>query len=302
MARAAQARGRPRRRSLLGRMLAAAALLILALLVLAILVAVVQGRRDPVGEPRYVALGSSFAAGAGLGPLQKSSPLLCARSVGGYPPRLARLLDIPLVDMTCGGAVTRHLYLGGQAFQGPQVRAVARETELVTITVGGNDVGYVGDLGLLAARHDRTVFGWLVRRLWRGPKPAEGRDYAEVRADLNATATAVRARSPTARIVFVTYPTIVPPEGSCGRIGLTPDEAGLMRDVGDRLAQATRQAAADAGAVLIDLNAEGRDHNACSRTPWVTAWSNGGPAPFHPTALGAQATAARVASVLEGMT
>jgi hypothetical protein len=48
----------------------------------AVAFAYAQAQRTPPGQPVYVALGSSFAAGAGLGELQDSSPLLCARSVG----------------------------------------------------------------------------------------------------------------------------------------------------------------------------------------------------------------------------
>lgn len=39
-------------------------------------VLVVQAKRTPTARPDYVALGSSFAAGAGLGPLQANSPIL----------------------------------------------------------------------------------------------------------------------------------------------------------------------------------------------------------------------------------
>ncbi len=125
---------------------------LLAIAAIGIAIAIAQGRRTPSGRPEYVALGSSFAAGAGLGALEPGSPTLCARSVDGYPQQLARLRDVALVDMSCGGAVARHLLHGGQYFQGPQVRTITRTTRLVTLTIGGNDVGYVADLSMLAAR------------------------------------------------------------------------------------------------------------------------------------------------------
>src|SRR5213079_120589 len=95
-----------------------------AFAVFGLALAFVQGRKTPSGRPEYVALGSSFAAGAGLGPLQSGAALLCARSVGGYPNRLANALNLDMVDMTCGGAVTRHVLHGGQYFQGPQIRTI----------------------------------------------------------------------------------------------------------------------------------------------------------------------------------
>lgn len=257
-----------------------------------------QGARTPPGRPDYVALGSSYAAGAGLGPLQTGSPLLCARSVDGYPQQLARLRGLAIVDMTCGGAVTKHLLRGGQFFQGAQIRTITADTRLVTLTVGGNDIGYVGDLSLLAARKDPTLFGWLVRTLWKGPKAPADRDYARLQAELLATLSAVRERAPGATVVVATYPTTLPPAGTCARIALTAAEAELMRDVGDRLAAATAAAAREGGALLVDMNALGAANSACAAEPWTTGWKDAGPAPFHPTRAGAAATARAVAAVL----
>ena len=264
----------------------------------AVAVAYVQARRTPDGEPVYVALGSSFAAGAGLGKLQENSPLLCARSVGGYPQRLARELKLPIVDMSCGGAVTAHLLHGGQFFQGPQVRVVGKSTRLVTITVGGNDVGYVGDLSMLASRNTDSIFGRMARLFWSGPKPMEQRGFEKLQVELQQTIRNIRLRAPTAQIVVATYPTILPPAGTCERLSLSASEAQSMRKVGDRLAQVTREAARAGGAILVDMHALGAKHNACSKEPWVNGWTNGGIAPFHPTSLGAKATADAIALAL----
>lgn len=271
---------------------------LVALIALALIIAVIQGQREPEGQPRYVALGSSFAAGAGLGPLQKGSPVLCARSVGGYPQKLALLLDTPIVDMTCGGAVTDNLLTGGQFFQGPQIRAIMPDTELVTITVGGNDIGYVGDLSMLAARHDHSFFGWLVRRLWKGPKPVSERGFEALGTELSATLTAIRAKAPDATIVVATYPTLLPASGTCDRLGLTAEEVALMREVGDRLADTTIASARQSGATVVDMHRLGAAHNACSDAPWVHGWKEAGPAPFHPTSAGAEAVARSIQDAL----
>jgi len=152
-------------------------LTVLLLVTIAFIVVFVQAKRLPTGRSDYVALGSSFAAGAGLGPLQTASPVLCARSRGGYPQVLARELRLSIVDMSCGGAVTGNVSNGGQFFQGPQIRALGPETRLVTLTVGGNDVGYIGDLSLMAMRRDRGLFAALAKATWHGPKLASERDF-----------------------------------------------------------------------------------------------------------------------------
>lgn len=269
---------------------------LLAVAVIAFGMVFFQAKRTPAEDPDYVALGSSFAAGAGLGRLETGSPLLCARSVNGYPQQLARMLHVSIVDMSCGGAVTRHLLKGGQFFQGPQIRTIGADTRLVTITVGGNDVGYIGDLSLLASRHSDGVWGWLVRRFWSGATDADARGWAKLEGELLATIRAVRERAPKSRLVVATYPTILPATGTCDRVGLTVAEADVMRAVGDRLAMATRSAAAKGGAILVDMHRLGTEHNACSSSPWTNGYS--GIAPFHPTLLGARATASAIAREL----
>ncbi len=260
----------------------------------------VQARRVPPGRPDYVSLGSSFAAGAGLGRLQQASPVLCARSINGYPSQLARLRRLSIVDMSCGGAVTDHLLHGGQFLQGPQIRAITPQTRLVTITVGGNDVGYIGDLSMLAARNSGSLFGRLVRQFWGGPKSPQDRRFPALYRNLVSLIAAIRTAAPNARIVVATYPTLLPATGTCPVLGLTAAEATMMRTVGDRLADTTRAAAAKSGAILVDMHRLGVGHDACSADPWTRGWTNGGIAPFHPTQRGAVATARAIDRALNG--
>lgn len=257
-----------------------------------------QGQRKPEGRPQYVALGSSFAAGAGLGKLEPGSPWLCARSVNGYPQQLARMFKLSIVDMSCGGAVTRNILHGGQFFQGSQIDAITTETRLVTITVGGNDIGYVGDLSMLAARNSDSLFGRLVRTFWQGPKTPTERNYPQFKRELSAIVRTIQHRAPNAVIVLVTYPTIVPRTGSCETIGLNEIEAAKMRTVGDQLAAVTVAVAKQTGVLLVDMHLLGTNHNACSSKPWVTGWTNGSIAPFHPTLAGARATTKSITAKL----
>jgi lysophospholipase L1-like esterase len=271
--------------------------IVLALVIAAACLAIYQGHRTPSGKPEYVALGSSYAAGAGLGALQANSPLLCARSVAGYPQRLALRLKLPIVDMTCGGAVTSHLLSGGQFFQGPQIRMVDARTRLVTITAGGNDIGLVGDLSMLAMRNSGGIGGWLASKAWGGPQ--QTRDFAKLGRELFAVIRTVRARAPNATIVLATYPAILPPEGTCPPLRLSAAEADLMRRVEQALAATTRAAAMRGGAILVDMHALGAAHNACSAQPWTHGWAKLSEAPFHPTEAGAAATAGAIAAALQ---
>jgi lysophospholipase L1-like esterase len=281
-------------------------LLILATLLAAgvvlLLIIFYQGRRQPAGDAQYVAMGSSFAAGIGLGPRAPGSPFLAMRTINSYPQQLARLLHLPLVDVTSSGATTKNILHGGQYFQPPQLDALSLDTKLVTITSGGNDVHYVGDLSLLAARNSPLLTGWLARHFWNGPMRADLRDYDKLRRDLVEVVAQVRLRSPHARIVLLTYPLIVPPTGSCGRLSLTEGEAREMAAVGHDLSAATRAAASESHALLVDLERIGADHHACAAAPWVNGWIDVQGTKFHPTLLGARKMAAAVALALQSGT
>ena len=58
---------------------------------------------------RYVAMGSSFAAGPGVGPVTPGTPPRCGRGTLNYPNLLAQKLKLDLVDATCSGATTEHV-------------------------------------------------------------------------------------------------------------------------------------------------------------------------------------------------
>ena len=257
-----------------------------------------QAQAKPQGIPQYVALGSSFAAGIGLGERVVGSPLVCQRTVNSYPQTLARLTGTSLVDMTCSGATTRHVVSGGQVFLGPQLDGLGPDTQLVTITIGGNDISYVGDLTFLAARKSNGLTGRAARLFGSGSDITAPRDYAKLLADLRGMLQQIKQRSPHARIVLVTYPQIMPPSGTCAKLALSGAEVAAMRAVGDRLAEVTAEAAAQEGAILVDMQRIGAEHHACSAQPWVNGWVDPAGTPFHPTKAGAKAMAGAIRQAL----
>jgi lysophospholipase L1-like esterase len=283
---------------ILGRILLGVVLLIAIAALLALGAVVYQGQQKPRTNSAYVALGSSFAAGLGLGPLAPRSPFVCQRSTNGYPQQVARMTGLSLTDMSCSGATIKHVSLGGQMFLGPQIEALGPDTELVTITAGGNDIGYVGDLTAMAYRNRGGLLGFLVGRLWRGAKPVADRDFEQLATDMAASLREIRRRAPNAQIIVATYPAILPEHGTCPQIGIDGGQADLMRSVALRLDEVTRAAADDAGAMLVDLTAMSREHDACAAQPWVNGATPANGAPFHPTLAGARAVAEQIALIL----
>lgn len=258
-----------------------------------------QNRQPPVANSLYVALGSSFAAGFGLGHRAPDSPITSQRSTNGYPQQLARLLKPEsFTDVTSSGSTMQHVLHGGQMKLRPQVDALGPDTRLVTLTAGGNDVGYVGDLTAMAYSNRDGLIGTLVKAFWQGAEPIEARNFAGLGMTLRATLAEISRRSPRARIVVVTYPVILPPSGTCSELGITQRQAALMRQVGDTLAQTTRDAANEAGATIVDMATLSAGHDACSKEPWVSGFQPSSGADFHPTQAGASATAHAIARAI----
>ncbi|CPR11648.1 hydrolase [Mycobacterium bohemicum DSM 44277] len=224
---------------------------------------------------RYVALGSSMAAGPGIAPRAAGAPFASGRSARNYPHLVAERLNLDLVDVTFSGATTAHVLTDRQRGAPPQVAALDGTESLVTVTIGGNDVGYFPLL--MAASLPRVVrrvplFGGRISGLLDRDSREEA--LAAVFDSLCAVGTALRRRAPEARILFVDYLTLLPPAG-------TP-------------APPLSDADADLGPA-----AASRPHHAWSAQPWTVKPAvplPGRPAPLHPNGAGMRAVAELVAA------
>ena len=100
------------------------------------------------------ALGSSDAAGPGVPPVEDVAAM---RSGANYAHLLAERLGARLTDLTVSGATTGTILDTPQtAWNGvsipPQIDGLPADAELVTITAGGNDLGFIGATMSAAAR------------------------------------------------------------------------------------------------------------------------------------------------------
>jgi len=239
---------------------------------------------------RYVALGSSMAAGPGIRPLARGAPFGSGRSARNYAHLVAEHRNLDLVDVTFSGATTGHVLAERQRGARPQIEALDGSEELVTITIGGNDVGYVPLL--MAATLPRAA------RLLPGIRTLFERDAREQALDgvgdsLRDVGRAVRRRAPQAQVVFVDYLTLLPPVGVPAP-PLSIADADLGRHVGACLEEATAAAAQATGCELVHAGQASRQHHGWSAEPWAAGagwplpWR---PAPFHPNAAGMRAVA-----------
>jgi lysophospholipase L1-like esterase len=254
--------------------------------------------RPPVARlaagDHYVAMGSSFAAGPGITTAADTPPTRCGRSSDNYAHQLARRLNLVLTDVSCGGATTAHV-LGNWNELPPQLDALKRDTRLVTVTIGGNDVGYIGSLMAASCAGDASsaVCKGLAARRPAGqsvPTVPDEAAWQLLETRLNAVAAEVRQRAPDARLIFVDYLSVIPRRALCGLTPIEPERAKLSLGTARHLAAITARAARSAGAGLIRASSLSTGHDACAATPWTTGLVVDR-APYHPNLAGMTAVA-----------
>ncbi|WP_166252728.1 SGNH/GDSL hydrolase family protein [Solimonas terrae] len=277
-------------------------LAILLAVVLVLIAWIHHEGRPPHGRAQYVAMGSSFAAGPAITTRAADSPWFCARSQDNYAHQLARLRQLSLVDVSCGGATTRHILGGGFLMLPPQLDAVTSDTELVTITIGGNDIDYIGNMMALGCDASTP---WYLRRVGACRSRSVGRmeqDLRDTALRMGRIVDEIHRRAPKAKVVLVTYQTVLPDQGTCERLGLSDAQVAQMRDIADQLADTTRRVAQQHGALLLDAASLTHGHDVCAADAWMNGMrpSRGllG-APLHPTLAAMTAIAQALDALLD---
>lgn len=308
------------------------------------------------GPGRYVALGDSYVSGEGNPPYEMMArpepppgvalppgaptpsatmPHPCHRSAASYA-ESARILGGPIpgtLDLAaCSGAKLRGVY--------PQLAALDGENDpdLVTVTIGGNDIGFVpiltaclqvelaGDQ-LNPEYSDAACDRWLDERapaaldgLRTGLRDGENNNLLDCgghACTLAALFADIAAAAPDARIAVVGYPPLLPPsDGDCAgpvqvdgrpfpgaRWKLAAQYVPRGRALIVELNDALRDAAESAEVTFVDPTTRFAGHHVCSAEPYIYGLRIGGggidPASFHPTRAGGQAVAAAVAAALD---
>lgn len=218
---------------------------------------------------RYVAMGSSFAAGPMLPPGKPGAPARCGQSMNNYPTLLAERFGMVLVDRSCSGARTEHV-LGPWGDIPPQIEAVNEATRLVTLTIGGNDLNYIGNLFSAtchAQAREIAASGQKVKPCPAVRIPTEA-DYFRVEAQLNEIARRIRIAAPRARVVFVQYLTPLPSK-LCADTPIAERDAATVRRIGARLAEITGRVAQQNRAIVVEMNQSSARHTPCDAEPWM---------------------------------
>ncbi|MER8223535.1 SGNH/GDSL hydrolase family protein [Streptomyces sp. NPDC094143] len=251
---------------------------------------------------RYVALGDSYASGAGLSQLKDAE---CKRSTSSYPSLMADVYKVgSFKDVTCSGATTRSIW-NHQGSKPPQAQALSKDTTLVTLTIGGNDIGFAEVI-------TACVLQGLAQPTGAPCKAAHTQGGTDVLAQrVNKLAprfgdvlTDVKRRSPKARVAVVGYPSLVPDSGAkCRPLAPIADgDVAYLRDTTKRLNSMLASEARKAGAVFVDVYNATKGHDMCqpANKRWIEPPLNPAPGTMavHPNIMGqlfiAQAVDARL--------
>lgn len=244
---------------------------------------------------RYVALGDSYSAASGVLPPDLTSPA-CLRSTRNYPKVVAKQIGARLTDVTCGAAETRHFSESQYPGVAPQLDALDARTDLVTMTIGGNDSSvFIGAIVACGAAGVTTLgTGSPCRDIYGSS--FEDTIRTTTYPDLVEALRSVRAAAPNARVAILGYPWITPATGSCyPQLPVARGDVAYLHSLQTTLNDAVRRAAEATGATYVDLDRASTGHDACQAigTRWVEpVIGTTNAVVVHPNALGEREMAA----------
>lgn len=239
-------------------------------------------------------LGDSYSSGEGAPPYEAASGT-CDRSPLAWPRQVGAGLGRPVDLLACSGATTADV-LQGSATQPDQIAALAAlrpRPRLVTITIGGNDVGFGPVLATCVAANCVDAV-----------HTSERLAVTVLPGRLAATYRAIHAAVPGARLVVVGYPSLVPRSDAdvTGCPWLTPDERAALTRGARVLDGVIAVEAWRAHATYVDVRRAFRGHELCSTDPWLVPIGFPGVPPSayaHPTPAGQAAIAGEVTAALD---
>jgi lysophospholipase L1-like esterase len=264
---------------------------------LALLCAVAVGCSARPARPpeplNYVAMGDSAAAEPDVP--EPAPPPGCTKSTNDYPSVLARrIAPARFTDVACSGAITADIINRAQPTSSgpvpPQIDAIDANTTLITITIGGNDVGLAADATQCRAA-SLTAPPCLDNYVHGGVDVISAAITTQIPM-WSTMIDAVRAKAPAARIIFVGYPTYIRPGGCFPEQPVLPQDADYLRSKLNELDDRQKQLAADKRIDYFDTRPLSEGHDMCAPPDarYVEGFVATHPAaPLHPNGLGATA-------------
>ncbi len=256
------------------------------------------------GSGRYVALGDSYTSSPRTGG-PAGQPAGCERTDDNYPHLVtAKVKPAEFADVSCGGATTASLSSTQKTSNGsnpPQLDAVDGKTTLVTLGIGGNDVGFLGIAPSCATAHPSA--SPCKDKLTAGGHDQIAERIASTAPKVGAVLDKIHAKAPRAKVIVVGYPTVLPDGDGCWPVlPFGSGDVAYFRDGLADLNSMLEDQAKSHRAGFADTATPGKGHDVCASSDkrWVEGLLPASPAaPMHPNARGEQGMADVVVTLLK---
>ncbi|WP_034269850.1 SGNH/GDSL hydrolase family protein [Actinospica robiniae] len=254
---------------------------------------------------RYVSLGDSYVSGP-LIPTQSGG--LCLRSSHNYPSLTAAALGLSLTDASCFGATTVEMTAAqsddGLTINAPQLNSVTSGTSVVTLGIGGNDIGFINIIETCAEESLTNPFGSpCTSHYTSGGTDQLAASISATGPKVAAVLTEIHQLAPDARVYVVGYPDILPEHnnGCWPIVPIAYGDVSYLRQTEKGLDSMLSAEAAAHGATYVDTYTPTIGHDVCQAvgTKWIEGLvPTSSAAPFHPNALGEAAMARALESAI----
>ena len=252
----------------------------------------------------WVALGDSYSSGEGNPPFIKGSDTKidkCHRSLQAYPEVVAQSSNLYTLSIhACSGAVLGDMYSPNSSNTGevhPQLDWINANTNIITLTIGGNDAHFADVMGYCAIR---TAKQPTCQKQYAGTVDPV---IAGMQAKYTALLAAIALKAPTAKVYLLGYPRFFPvmPPNNCstGIAKFTFAKADMLWINSEIASLDQAEVAATAtsnNTTYVDTyNMVSTDHDLCSPQPWLNKASFPVVYSYHPN-LGGQNSLAKILS------
>ena len=190
-------------------------------------------------------------------------------------------MKIALDDFAaCAGATTATLVSDGQ------LEALDGHTDLVTLSIGGNDIGWGAAVTACLGGSDQQCAVALAQ--------TGSAIQVQLPGLLDSLYPQVAGAAAGAHVVVTGYPHLFSPKFG-PYLGASPAEQQALNEGADQLNAVIADAAADHGFQFVDVTRRFDGHGVNAPDPWILG---PGPGSFHPNAKGYQAYTAAVTAAI----
>jgi lysophospholipase L1-like esterase len=218
----------------------------------------------------YVALGDSYSSGTGTRDYSWDST--CQRGPYAYPALIKA--DRPNTNLTfvaCSGAKTGDVLAN-------QVQSLSTSTNIVTITIGGNDAGFADVITQCALPWPWTCDSDITN--------AQNFIRYTLPGRLDNVYSQIKSRAPSAQVVVLGYPRLFMGVDCNAGTFFSSSEMTKLNATADLLRDVTSARATAWGFTFKDAIPPFIGHAVCSSTEWLNGLSNPVSDSYHPNRTG----------------